>query len=175
MIKTSKINFEIEFENYTSEQIVNEIKRAMQKWIEYDFKNDALWKVFQDEFETYIENVFKLILKFSFSALRLFFRKRNVWIFLNREISITTILMNAFNKKKSIRWTNEKVSACHKKKRFTSNQLRKFVTVLKKNEMRYMKAKTSDRKNDRQISFLSSSNSFLRHQKREIFLQQSKH
>ena len=65
------------------------------------------------------------------------------------------------------------MNACHEKKRFTSNQLFEFVKTLKKNEMRYMRTKTSDRKSDRRISFLSSSNS-SRHQKRKISLQQSK-
>ena len=81
--------------------------------------------------------------------------------------------MNALNEKESIRWTNEKMSTCHEKKRFTSNQLQKFVTVLKKNEMRYMKTKTFDRKSDQRISFLLSSN-LSRHQKREISSQLSK-
>ena len=166
MIKTSKINFEIEFENYTSERIINEIKRTMQKRIEYDFKNDVLWKIFQNEFAAYIENVFKLISKFSFNAFCLFFRKRNVWIFLNRKISITTILMNAFNEKKSIRWTNEKMNACHEKKTIHIKSVTKIRDDAKKNKMRYMKTKTSDWKNNWRINFLSISNfSTLQHQK----------
>ena len=48
------------------------------------------------------------------------------------------------------------------------------MKTLEENEVRYMRTKTFDRKKNRQINFLSSSNSFLRHQKRETSSQQLK-
>ena len=122
MIKTSKIDpIEVELEGYTADRIINDIKQTMKKWKEYDFKNDVLWKIFQNEFENYTEKIFNLISKILLSVFRLFLRKRNVWILLNRKISVATILANTFKEKESIRWTNEKMNACHEKKRFTSN------------------------------------------------------
>ena len=174
MIKFSKISFEVELDDYTADRIISNIKQAMKKWKKYDFKNDVLWKIFRDEFEIYNENVFKFAFRILLTVFRLFFRKRGVWILLNRDTSIATILTNTFKKKESVRWTNEKMNACHEKKRFTSNQLFEFVKTLEENEMRYMRTKIFDRKNDRRISFLSSSNSLLRHQKRKTSSQQSK-
>ena len=172
MIKTSKIDLtKFELEGYTTNRVISDLKRMMKKWKKYDFKNDVLWKIFRNEFEIYNENVFKFVFKTLLIVFRLFFRKRDVWILLNWDILIATTLTNTFKKEESVRWTNEKMNACHEKKQFTSNQLFEFVKTLKKNEMCYMRTKTSDRKNDRRISFLLSSNSFLRHQKREIFSQ----
>ena len=103
MIKFSKISFETELDDYTTDRVISNIKQMMKKWKKYNFKNDALWEIFRNEFEIYNENVFKFAFKTLLIVFRLFFCKRNVWILLNWNISIATILTNTFKKEESVR------------------------------------------------------------------------
>ena len=43
MVKTLKIDsIEFEFEGYTTDRIISDIKQTMKEWKKYDFKNDIL-------------------------------------------------------------------------------------------------------------------------------------
>ena len=89
----------------TRESVAEEIAEAVKTWEKYDWKDSDLWESFQDDFEGYTEEDFKLVNNNDIRKLRNFLRRRGVWIEKSR-LTIAKSLFNALQEKEPTQWTD---------------------------------------------------------------------
>ena len=193
MTKSSKINsvevasialivsvINADIEDTKQSAIFRYIKKKMKNWNEYDFKNDNFWKIFHDNFENYTKKNFDVVNKNDLQRLCSYFKKRNVWMKIEPNISINKSLTNVLKETKLIKWTKKKIRSCWKQNKFIFDEILNFIAWLtEKNETANAFAEPHtlrhDQLYDRRVSFLSTPNSpSLWHQKRAIISQQLK-
>ena len=89
----------------TRESVAEEIAEAVTTWEKYDWKDSDLWESFQDDFEGYTEEDFRLVNSNDIRKLRNFIRRRGVWIEKSR-LTIAKSLFNALQEEEPTQWTN---------------------------------------------------------------------
>ena len=78
--------------------MAEEIGEAVKTWEKYNWKNSDLWESFQDNFEGYTEEDFKLVNNNDIRKLCNFLRRQGVWIE-NSRLTIAKSLFNALQEK----------------------------------------------------------------------------
>lgn len=101
---------------------VNEIiLKALKEWEELDFRDLSLWEAFQEEFEDFTDENFKLATITHLRKLRDFQRRRGVWILKQSRTSIAKSLHNTLLEEEATPWTEEEVKRCYDNEKFSSN------------------------------------------------------
>ena len=142
------------------------VLRMMKKWKKCEFFDDYLWGAFQDNFENFTEKKFNFANRNNQRKLKLFFRRRGVWIFMTSKLSFAEVFMNLLNELEFTVWIDAEIKNFMKMNGFTSFQMQHDLAILIE-EWVNKKLQTFQQKNRRRISFFSINSPDQSHDRRQ--------
>ncbi len=96
------------------------ILEALKGWEECGFEDMSLWETFQEDFEGFTEEDFRLASNHNIRRLRDYLRKHGVWIRKQQRYNIARSLYEALLEEVPTDWTEEELIECEDKEKFAS-------------------------------------------------------
>ncbi len=103
------------------------ITKALKVWEESSFKDRYLWKIFQDNFNDFIEEDFTSASVHHQRRLRAYLQKYGVWVQKQQRYTITRSLYEVLFEEKPTPWTETKIIACEKKEEFALYHINRLL------------------------------------------------
>ena len=112
----------------TSQRDVDKIiNKALTAWEECGFKDMSLWETFQEDFEGFTEEDFKLASNHNIRKLRDYLRKFGVWVRKQQRYTIARSLYDALLEEEPTDWTETEIMACKPKEEFASYYIKQLL------------------------------------------------
>jgi hypothetical protein len=92
----------------TAEDITNYIDFKINEYTKWDFKDNCLWELYQEDFDNFEVETFKDADRSALKALKQLLRRNGVWVF-NKSKSVPQALYDVAHEYDRTEWSDEEI------------------------------------------------------------------